>query len=221
MNKKSRKSVLRFYTNLYIARLKTDESISEKKNRAIKSWIKLKKYEKKLVQKKYEEYIHSICKKHAEHIKNMEPYLKKKPSSCLSGDANVSISNNGTEVSFDEILNPNEAKNISHAEMNASCYSNQTEDNNVSFTNRNLLFESIPEPDPPRFKTAKDLYIMLQSRDPSLGESWLYLPDITKKRYHAALSKIRKEYIENYIKYLQSKPSKFLYDLLQASEESD
>ncbi|KAI5640538.1 hypothetical protein NE865_07083 [Phthorimaea operculella] len=228
MNRKPEKvpkSALSLYVKLYCKRKGgTDTKYHSNLIEATKSWLSLSKEEKQQFAKKLEECKVKYKHRFADYLKNAQPYLKKKPIQ-RSPELN---SIDETIAPVNDIIEPNEdenqvdtqaaqAENNTLLEIDKSCWiesfaETQAPEHQEIIAEEETITDPLPEPIPPSVKSAVELFNIVRTMNGQDDKSWETLTNQEKRRYRAAVLTLKKEYIKKYKAYLESLPSKMLFD---------
>ncbi|KAM3967921.1 uncharacterized protein ACR2FA_011473 [Aphomia sociella] len=225
------KSPLEFYIELYCKRRKLSELDDNDNNivlQATKSWTTLGEEEKTQFVNKYNECKRKQRYKLAYQLKQIELYMKRKQH-CkrISGaNQNEDLPNKSNEnciIGIDNSFSQSEMIKSPIHEIaeettpdegygyNVPLVSNTTEQvrNEVVIAPSEAV---LTEPVPPSIKTSKELFEMIQAKNGANDVSWSTLSNIEKSRYRRAVYLLKKNYLSNFRKYLESLSSKELFN---------
>nr|XP_032528999.1 uncharacterized protein LOC116778988 [Danaus plexippus plexippus] len=219
-------SPLSLYVKIYCKKRKENKSKTNNiLEEATKSWLTLSTYEKQQFITKYEQLRRDINKQFAEQLKNAIPYLKKKVIVSRTGvtteskeqEAEAEIDENNinnivdhsaengfvpnTEENIDQLRSPEKTNNALEIEI---------PDQSSQEGNENYK-TSLSEPIPPKLINGQQLFELVNEN--ADHESWTNLTKVEKRRYQSAVLAIKKNYLKDYIKYLEHLPSEKLYKL--------
>ncbi|KAJ2947841.1 hypothetical protein O0L34_g9630 [Tuta absoluta] len=219
------KSALALYVKLYCRRKSgTDTKYHSNLIEATKSWLSLSKEEKQQFANKLEDCKLKYKHRFADYLKNAKPYLKKKPIERLPEPVNVEETNTPINDITEPCDEENQADTLAAQvqnnillEIDKSCWiesfaETRAPEYQESFAEEEPISAQLPDPIPPSVKSAVQLFNIVRTMNDQDDKSWATLTNQEKSRYRTAVLSLKKEYIRKYKAYLESLPSKQLFD---------